>query len=131
MNGEKIVRAEDVMKEDFILVDGMATVQEALDRVRETKARCIVVKKRHDDDEYGILLLSDVAKQLIARKRAPERVNVYEIMSKPVISIRPNMDVRYVARLLENFGLTLAPVLHRSEVMGVVGYEDIVLHQPG
>jgi len=131
MNGEKIVRAEDVMKKDFILVDGMETIKEALDRVREKKARCIVVRKRHEDDEYGILLLSDVAKHIIARKRAPDRVNVYEVMSKPVISIRPNMDIRYVARLFENFGLTMAPVLHRSEVSGVVGYEDIALHQAG
>ncbi len=57
-------------------------------------------------------------------------MNVYEVMSKPVISIRPNMDVRYVARLFETFGLNMAPVLHRSEVMGVVGYDDIVLYQP-
>ncbi len=127
MNGEKMVRAEDVMKDDFILIDGMATVKEALDAVREKKARCIVVKKRHDDDEFGILLLSDIAKQVIARKRAPDRVNVYEVMAKPVISIRPNMNIRYVARLFETFGLNMAPVLHRSEVMGVVGYEDIVL----
>lgn len=131
MNGEKIVRAEDVMKDDFILIEGMATVKEALDLVREKKARCIVVKKRHDDDEYGILLLSDIAKQVIARDRAVDRVNVYEIMSKPVISIRPNMNIRYVARLFETFGLNMAPVLHRSEVLGVVGYEDIVLHRPG
>ena len=126
MNGEKIVRAEEVMKDDFILIDGMATVKEALEAVREKGARCIIVKKRHDDDEYGILLLSDIAKQVIARKRASGRVNVYEIMSKPVISIRPNMDIRYVARLFETFGLNMAPVLHRSEVLGVVGYEDIV-----
>ena len=127
MNGEKIVRAEEVMKDDFILIDGMATVKDALDQVRQKKARCIVVKKRHDDDEYGILLLSDIAKQVIAHKRASDRVNVYEVMSKPVISIRPNMNIRYVARLFETFGLTMAPVLHRSEVLGIVGYEDIVL----
>ncbi|MGB5623257.1 MAG: CBS domain-containing protein [Gammaproteobacteria bacterium] len=130
MNGETIVRAQDVMKPDFVLIDGMATVKEALDAVREKKARCIVVKKRHDDDEYGILLFSDLAKKVIGARRAPERVNVYEVMSKPVISIRPNMDVRYVARLFETFGLNMAPVLHRSEVMGVVGYDDIVLYQP-
>jgi len=131
MNGEKIVRAEDVMKPDFVLIDGMATVKDALDAVREKKARCIVVKKRHDDDEYGILLFSDIAKKVIAGRHAPERVNVYEIMSKPVISVRPNMDVRYIARLFETFGLNMAPVLHRSEVSGVVGYEDIALHQAG
>jgi len=127
MNGDKIIRASDVMSQEFILVDGLATVAEALAELKEKKAKCIIVRKRHDDDEFGILLLSDVAKQVIARGRSPERVNVYEIMSKPVISIRPQMDIRYTARLFENFGIAMAPVLHSGEVQGVVSYEEIVL----
>ena len=127
MNGEKIIRASDVMSQEFILAEGLATVAEALREMKEVKARCIVVKKRHEDDEFGIVLMSDVAKQVIAKGRSPERVNVYEIMSKPVISIRPNMDIRYTARLFENFGIAMAPVLHSGEVLGVVSYEDIVM----
>ena len=127
MNGEKITRASDVMSGDFILVDGLSTVSEALRELKAKGARCAVVKKRHEDDEYGILLLADIAKKVIAQNRSAERVNVYEIMSKPVISVRPNMDVRYIARLFDRFGLTLAPVLHSGEVLGVVSYEDIVL----
>ena len=128
MNGEKIVRASDVMSDNFILIEGLVTVSEALRELKAKGARCAVVKKRHEDDEYGILLLADVAKKVIAQNRSPDRVNVYEIMSKPVISVRPSMDVRYIARMFDHFGLTLAPVLHSSEVLGVVSYEDIVLH---
>ena len=128
MNGEKIIRASDVMSQNFILVDGLATVSDALVRIKAEGARCAIVEKRHDDDEYGILLLSDVAKTVVAQNRSPDRVNVYEIMSKPIIAIRPTMDVRYVSRLFEHFGLTLAPVLHSSEVLGIVSYENIVLH---
>ncbi len=128
MNGEKIVRASDVMSGQFILVDGLSTVTKALRQLKAEGARCAVVKKRHEDDEYGILLLSDIAKKVVAQNRSPDRVNVYEIMSKPVISVRPSMDVRYIARMFDTFGLTLAPVLHSSEVLGVVSYEDIVLH---
>jgi predicted transcriptional regulator len=127
MNGEKIIRAKDVMSQDFILVEGLATVAEALEQLREKQARCIIVKKRHDDDEYGILLLSDIAKKVIGPGRSPKRVNVYEIMSKPIIAIRPVMDVRYIARLFESFGISMAPVLHSSEVLGVVSYQDITL----
>ena len=128
MNGEKIVRAQDVMKQDFVLIDGMATVKDALDAVREKKARCIMVKKRHEDDEYGILLFSDIAKKVIGGRRAPERVNVYEIMSKPVISLEPELDVRYCARMFERFGLSHAPVIENGEVLGIVGYDGLVFH---
>jgi signal-transduction protein with cAMP-binding, CBS, and nucleotidyltransferase domain len=127
MNGEKIIRASEVMSDSFILIDGLATVSEALQKMKAKGACCAVVEKRHEDDEYGILVLADIAKRVIAQNRSPDRVNVYEIMSKPVISVRPSMDVRYVARLFHRFGLHLAPVLQSSEVLGIVSFEDIVL----
>ena len=131
MNGEQIKHVRDVMTDDFILVDGLATVSEAVAAMKEAGARVIIVRKRHRYDEYGILMLSDIAKQVVARNRSPDRVNVYEIMAKPVIFVRPNMDVRYTARMFENFGLSMAPVLKSGEVLGIVSYDDIVLGSIG
>lgn len=131
MNGQDIKRVSDVMTDDYILVDGLATVSEAVAQMRAAGAGCMIVRKRHEDDEYGILLMSDIAKHIIARDRSPDRVNVYEIMAKPVISVRPSMDVRYTARMFESFGLSVAPVLHSSQVLGVVSYESIVLGTVG
>jgi Mg/Co/Ni transporter MgtE len=48
-------------------------------------------------------------------------------MAKPVIGVDPQMDVRYCARLFENFGLSIAPVLKDGAVLGIVGYNEIVL----
>jgi len=67
-----------------------------------------------------MLLFSDVAKKVIAKDRAPERVNVYEIMAKPVLTVRPDMEVRYCARLFENFGISHAPVVEDGKVVGLV-----------
>ena len=127
MNAERIIRVSDVMNQRFIIEDGLATVAEAIDALRNADAVCVIVRKRHDDDEYGLVLLSDIARKIIASDRSPDRVNLYEIMSKPVISVRPNMDIRYTARMFENFGLSMAPVLKRGEVLGVVTYREIVL----
>ena len=127
MNEKVIVRVKDVMKSDFDLVDGMDTVAEALKKSRYPETRCFIVDTRHDNDEYGIVLLSDIAKQVLAKSKSPERVNIYEIMSKPVVSVDPQMDIRYCSRLFENFGLSRAPVIENLKVIGVVGYTDIVL----
>lgn len=123
-----LVRVRDVMKSDFDVVDGMTTVSEALQRMQHVDTKCLIVDKRHGDDEYGIVLLSDIAKQVLARDRSPERINVYEVMSKPVISVDPGMDIRYCARLFERFGLNRAPVLEGGRVIGIVSYTDMVLH---
>ena len=94
--------------------------------MRENKAEVVIVKKRHEHDALGIVLLSDVAKKVLAKDRAPERVNVYEIMSKPVIPVEPDLDVRYCARLFERFGLSNAPVVENGKVIGIVSYPELV-----
>jgi signal-transduction protein with cAMP-binding, CBS, and nucleotidyltransferase domain len=128
MNKKNIIRVEDVMKPDFDLVDGMDTVAEVLKKSQHPETKCFIVDTRHKNDEYGIVLLSDIAKQVLARNKSPERVNIYEIMTKPVVSVDPKMDIRYCARMFENFGLGRAPVVDGAKVVGIVGYTDIVLH---
>ena len=128
MNANRpIVRVRDVMKTGFDLVDGIDTVADALRKSQHPDSKCFIVNRRHKDDEYGIVLLSDIAKKVLARDKSPERVNIYEIMSKPVIGVDPDMDIRYCTRLFENFGLSRAPVIRNQEVLGVIGYTDIVL----
>jgi len=127
MNQKKIIRVRDVMKTGFDMVEGMDTVADVLRNSKHPESKCFIVNIRHEDDEYGIVLLSDIAKQVLARNKAPERVNIYEIMSKPVIAVDPEMDIRYCARLFENFGLGRVPVVEGKKVVGIVGYTDIVL----
>jgi len=128
MSEKNIVRVCDVMKTDFDLVDGMDTVADVLRKSKHAETKCFIVDTRHENDEYGIVLLSDIAKKVLARNKSPERVNIYEIMSKPVVSVDPQMDIRYCARLFENFGLGRVPVIDKGKVVGIVGYTDLVLH---
>jgi len=127
MSEHAIVRVRDVMNDRYILIDGLETVGAAFTEVKRTEARCIIVKKRDELDEHGIVLLSDIAIKVIAADRSPERVNIYEIMSKPVISVNPDMDIRYTARLFNQFGIAVAPVMEQGKVVGIVTYTDIVL----
>lgn len=127
MNKKNVVRVRDVMNPNFDLVDGMDTVAMALQESKYPETKCFIVDVRNEDDEYGIVLLSDIAKQVLAKNKAPERVNIYEVMSKPVVGVHPDMDIRYCARFFENFGLARTPVIEHHKVIGVVGYTDIVL----
>lgn len=123
----KIVRVRDVMKSDLDIVDGMLTVADALRSMKFPETRTLIVDKRDADDEYGIVVFRDMAKKVLARNSSPERVNIYEIMAKPVVSVHPDMDVRYCTRLFDRFGLSRAPVLEDQKIIGLVSYTDIVL----
>jgi len=125
---KKVIKVSSVMHKEHLELDGMATVKEALDRMKTENASVVIVKKRHEHDAFGIVLLSDIAKKVLAKDRAPERVNVYEIMSKPVISIDPDLDVRYCARLFDRFGLSNVPVIDNEQVIGIVSYSELVFN---
>ncbi len=127
MNERKLVRVRDVMKADFDLVDGMDTVQKALEQMIHVETKSLIVKKRHENDEYGLVTLSDIARQVLAKDRAPERVNIYEIMSKPALTVSPEMDIRYCARIFSRFELSRAPVVENGRIVGIVSYTDMVM----
>jgi len=127
MSDREIIRVRDVMKAEFDMIDGMMTIEDAINTMKHVETKTLLVEKRHEDDEYGIVMLSDIAKKVLAADRSPKRVNIYEVMSKPVISVRPDMDIRYCARLFEQFGITRAPVLERGKVIGIVSFTDMVL----
>lgn len=124
-----IVRIRDVMHPGYSLVDGLTTVADALQVMRQQHTRVLIVSKRDDNDEYGLVLTADITKEVMAPNRSPERVNVYEIMSKPVISVPPSMQLRYCARLFQRFGLSLAPVIDSSgSILGIVSHDDLILN---
>ena len=125
---ENVIRVRDVMKSEVDVVDGTLTVTEALNSMKYPDTRTLIVDKRHEDDEYGVVMFRDMAKKVLARDHSPNRVNIYEIMSKPVLSVHPDMDIRYCTRLFDRFGLSRAPVLEHQKIIGLVSYSDIVLN---
>lgn len=127
MSDREIIRVKDVMKTKFDIVDGMDTVTQALKKMQHVDVKCLIVDKRHDNDEYGVLLLSDIARKVLAPDLSPDRVNVYEVMAKPVASVCPDMDIKYCARFLDRFELSRVPVIEKKKVIGIVSFTDLIL----
>lgn len=127
MMENKLIRVKDVMKTDFGTIDGIATVADALKKMKALKTAVLIVNKRNENDEYGMVTSGDIARHVLAKDRAPDRVNVYEIMSKPIISVHPDMDIRYCSRLFANYNLVRAPVLENNKVIGMVSPNSLVL----
>ncbi len=127
INKRKRTYVRDVMKTDFATIDGSATIKDALMIMKNNRTSTLLVNKRHEDDEFGLITSGDIARHVLAKDRAPERVNVYEIMAKPVISVHPDMDIRYCSRLFAQYDLVRAPVLNEREVIGTVSPNALVL----
>ena len=119
--------AKDVMTKNVIWVDGMATAKEAVEIMRNEKVNSLIVKKRHPNDVHGIVNVHDFVRGVIIKDKTSEEVNVFEIMTKPLVSIPADMDVRYVASLLTNVGIRMAPVEEKGEYIGMISLSDLIL----
>ena len=127
MSTKKRIYVKDVMKSNFGIIDSSATIKEALNEMNRLNTAALAVNKRNENDEYGLLLVSDIARMVLAKDKATSRVNVFEIMIKPAVCIDPEMDIRYCARLMSKFNLTRVLVEADNELLGTVSPRALVL----
>ena len=123
----KQITVREVMKEEYGMIEDMETIHAALLMMKKLKTSVLVVDKRSKDDEFGLLLVSDIARKVMAKGRSYKRTNVYEVMNKPAILIDPNMDIRYCARLFSRFSLVRALVVEGGKVLGTISPNSLVL----
>lgn len=119
--------AKDVMTKKVVFIDGMATTKEAVEIMRSEMVEALIVKKRHPQDAYGIVIIRDFIKGVIIPDKTSDEVNVFEIMTKPAICVSASMDIKYVASLLIKVGLRMAPVEENGEYIGMVSLSDLIL----
>ncbi len=122
-----VIRVRDVMTKEVVSIDGMATAREAAAKMRAEKVPALLVRKRHDDDAWGIVVVQDFITGVLVAGRSPAVVNVYEIMTKPVITVPADMDIRYVARLIHRAGIRRAPVEENGELVGMISLTSLIL----
>ena len=128
MSEKRIIRVGDVMGSKLYTIDRLATVAEAMALLKQYEVSSLAVNRRDDNDEFGLLVVADIAREVIAKNRAPERVNVYEIMSKPVLTLPSAMLARYAVSLLVRFELSRAVVVdYERHPLGMVTLRDLVL----
>ncbi|MBM3473243.1 MAG: CBS domain-containing protein [Armatimonadetes bacterium] len=118
--------AKDVMTTDVTTIDGMATARQAAQMMSEKGVRALIVDRREPKDAYGIVTQRDIVYEVIAAGEDPDEVLVRDIMSKPLVVVNPDLDVKYVARLMANMGLSRAPVIFEGKVQGIVSVSDVV-----
>ncbi|MBR8828848.1 MAG: CBS domain-containing protein [Gomphosphaeria aponina SAG 52.96 = DSM 107014] len=120
-----MLKASDIMTQDVATIKGSATVAEAVKLMKFKNFRALIVDTRNEEDAYGIITQADIVYKVVAYGKDPEKVRVYEIMTKPCIVINPDLGVEYVARLFANTGIHIAPII-KGELIGIISVSDIL-----
>ena len=127
MSSEDIIRVGDVMTPSPHVIDGLASVRAAIDIMRDRQVSSLIIEKRHEDDEYGMVSVHDIAEKVIGIDRSIDRTGVYEIMTKPVAAVPKRMNIKYAIRLLTRFHLNRALVIDHGKMVGIVTLRDMTV----
>jgi len=127
-NTEKFSRVRDVMTQELETIDGLASVAEAIQHMKTKRYGALIVEKRDESDEYGLVTVQSIARNVIEKDLSPERVSIYEIMRKPVLSVHSEMNIRYAIRLLDQVDQMQALVIEDGKAIGIVTVYDMVIH---
>lgn len=123
----RIVRVADVMQTSLHMVDGLESVQSAIEKMQSLRISSLVIERRNEHDEYGVVTVRDIAAKVISVNRSTQRTSVYEIMTKPALTLSADMSVKYAVRLLSRLGVGRALVSGADGLVGLVTLRDLVL----
>lgn len=123
------VKVRDVMSSPVITVKENATVEEAAKIISSYPIGALVVV---DDSgkPTGIITERDIVMRVVAKNLLPSKVKVKEVMTTPLITIEPSMDLREVARKMSRLGVRRLPVMEGGELVGIVSSRDIAAITP-
>lgn len=127
-DNKEYIKVRDVMTPEVETIDGLATVAEAIQHMKEKGYGALIVDKRDEGDEYGFITVQGIACLVIEKNLSPDRVSVYEIMRKPILTVHGDMNIRYAIRLLEQLGQGRALVIDNGKAVGIVTVYDMVIH---
>ncbi|MCB1529586.1 MAG: CBS domain-containing protein [Rhodospirillales bacterium] len=125
---KKYIQVREVMTPEIETIDGLASIAEAIVHMKEKHYGALIVNKRDESDEYGFVTVQGIAREVIEKNLSPERVHVYEIMRKPVLTVHGDMNIRYAIRLLEQVNQGRALVIDNGKAVGIVTVYDMVIH---
>jgi signal-transduction protein with cAMP-binding, CBS, and nucleotidyltransferase domain len=123
---ETFKKAKEIASDKLFFIDGLASVRDAVQLMKEKNVQALIIKKRNNADANGIITVHNIIKDVIIPNKTLDEVSVYEIMTKPVFSISAHLNVRYVPRLMYNYNVRIAPVEENGEYIGIIDFTQFL-----
>jgi signal-transduction protein with cAMP-binding, CBS, and nucleotidyltransferase domain len=120
--------AKDISSNKLYFIDGLSTVADAIKIMKEYDTDVLFIEKRDEKDANGIVVIADIIRNVIIPDKNPKEVSVYEIMTKPAISIPATLNSKYVPRLLINAKISVAPVEENGIYIGILHLKDFLFN---
>ena len=127
--GEPVVQVKDVMSSPVRTVgenDDIAKVAKTM--TRKNIGSVVVVDKKRNP--LGMITEKDVVQRVAAKGLHPTKIKAGRIMSKPLHTVEPTVDVKEALRKMRHLDVKRFAVMDAGKLVGIVTATDIVRITP-
>jgi len=123
----KLITVKDVMTpvESVAMISPFATVRELINTMDDRGVRSVIVERTDKHDAYGIVSYTNILQAIYSNDGDMDLLNVYDIATKPMVQIVPDLDIRYAAQLMINQKIKYLSITWEGELIGVISMSDI------
>jgi len=114
---------KDVMISDLTTLDASSSIKDAGKLMDKNNIGCIIVTK--NQLPIGILTERDFVKR-VAAKEKPSTTSLEEVMSSPLIEVKPDETVWEAAQIMKTNNIHKLPVKKDNQIIGIVTATDLV-----
>jgi CBS domain-containing protein len=116
------------MVTDLVTVDARVSVKKAVRVMNDFSIGCLPVT--NEGKIAGMLTERDVLVRIVVEGRDPEKTLVGDVMSKPLIVVKPEATVEEAVETMFKNKVKKLPVVENEKLIGLVTFTDIARIQP-
>ena len=124
-------KAREIMSEEVHQIAESDFILTAIIKMQSHSASFLLVEKVREGDAWGIVTRKDIINKVVAAEGAEEMIKVGDIMTRPIVTVDPEMTIRNCALLMKRLGVRRLPVQEGSNIIGVISNKDIFDHMAG
>jgi CBS domain-containing protein len=119
------MKVKDVMVKDIVTINPNSSILEAIKKMHYDGITSLLVQDKNTR-EYGIITRKDIIHQIIALNKDPDKLNVSDVMSTPLVAVSSDLDLEGVAMLMAKTDIRRFPVMDGGKLVGLISNSDIL-----
>jgi len=128
----KEVIVKEAMKTNLAIVKPESSIRDVAKIMKKRKIGNVIVVLKNQP--VGILTESDIIKKIVAEGKNPDKINVKDVMSTPVIITDPYITLEQAQNIMGKCNIRRLPVIEDGNLIGIITQKDIskispILHE--
>ena len=122
----KSIRVRDMMNSEVMFVDKNTSIISAGNQMIERGVSSFIIKPDYELDAFGIVTRKDVVEALVTIDIADTTVLVKDVMTKPILTIDPELSIYICHQMMLMVGVRRLPVVEKRKLVGIISNSDIL-----